>query len=177
MLYTTEAQNTTMRIYKHERGRLTKFVVTPQNHSINGIIQSLGFNLSQIHVVNTFDSSRVECIGFKILSKEAVFIVLKDQHTSLSLNELYEEIKAVDWDYEYSSHIVEDILNEGVGSEDLTLDFLKSVMSLEKEGGALYYSADFGLYLTFKDGFLESFSSSEWLNTDSKWLRDLNEKM
>ena len=83
----------------------------------------------------------------------------------------------MDWNFEYSSHTVEAILAEGVENHSLTFDYLNSLLNLKKESEFLFKAIDFELYLTFKDGYLESFASSEWSNAASKWLMDANKEL
>jgi hypothetical protein len=44
----------------------------PGNGSINNCIESLGFPINHIHTVNTFSSDKIDCLGFKTLSRQLV---------------------------------------------------------------------------------------------------------
>jgi len=165
-------------IYKLVGEKLIEYDNQPENGSINSIIEELGFELTQVHTIHTFDSSIIECIGVKIFSKNVVFVLAKDKNLSVSSRALKQEMNDIDWDFEYSSHTIEDILNEGIEAKNLTQEFLNSNIELQlEEGNSVYLAPSLDLYLYFKDGILESYTSSEWTNAASKWLISVNKKM
>jgi len=165
-------------IYRLENDyNLIEFDTSPGNGSINSIIEELGFERSQIHVIFTFDSKKIEYIGVKIFTKHVAFVLTKETVVNLTLSILNQELNKVDWNYEYSSHNIEDILNVGIESKSLTLDFLKTVIELNKENDTLYLAPTLDLYLNFNNNILNGFASSEWSNAASKWLKNLNENM
>lgn len=145
--------------------------------SINDTIEYLGFHTTQIHTVNTFDSPTIEVIGVKIFTKQPVFVWAKEKNTRLDFKNLSRELKNTDWDFEYSSHTIEDILTEGIEAQSLTFEYLSSVLELHKESDTLFNAPSIGLYLNFNNGYLESYTSSDWANTASKWLKGVNERL
>lgn len=164
-------------LYKLEASKLIEFDIFPGDGSINSIIISCGYELSQIHTVFLFDSKYLEYIGVKVFSKDLVFAKVKQEKCPIDLRILKNEIDKIDWDNEYSSHIVLDILNKGIETKSLSLEFLNSVLELKKEGDSLYHVPNFDLYLNFRYGKLENFTSFNWLNADSKWLKKVNNVM
>ncbi|WP_339869375.1 hypothetical protein [uncultured Algoriphagus sp.] len=164
-------------IYKVDNGVIVDLEESPGNGSINAIIEYLGFDTSQVHTIFTFDSPVIEIIGFKIFTQEPVFTLAKNKATRVDFRSLIKEIKGIDWEYEYSSHTVEDALSEGIERESFTFDFLNSVLLLKREGDDLYQAPKFGLYLKFENGLLKSFTSSDWSNSASKWLKGINNTM
>ncbi len=163
--------------FKVEKDNLIEIASIPGKGSINDCIESLGFPINHIHTVNTFDSKKIYCLGFKTLSKELVFVLAKTHETKLSFSDITNELRIVDWNFEYSSLNIEDILNEGIDSENFDLEYLKSVIDLQAENDTLFKSEKLGIYLQFENGILKAFSSSEWENSSTKWLTNLNELM
>lgn len=163
-------------IYVFENSNLIELEETPGNGSINSIIESIGFSTNQIYTVHTFNSKKVEVLGFKIFTKEVLFALAKKDRT-ISVADISKEKKKIDWQFEYSSLNVEDILNDGIESQNLSLDFLFSVLNLIEEDTNLFKSEEFDLYLQFENNLLQAFTSSEWENSSSKWIKGLNEKM
>lgn len=149
---------------------------TPGNGSINSIIESIGFSTNQVRTIRLFESKKIEILGFKIFSKEVLFVLAKKDR-KISIEDISKAKKQIDWKFEYSSLNVEDILNEGVEAKNLSFDFLNSVLELTQERTNLFLSKEFNLYLQFENNILQSFASSEWENSSSKWLKDINEKM
>ncbi|MHA8061183.1 hypothetical protein PQG22_07890 [Aquirufa beregesia] len=176
-LFGKKSQEYKTGIFKLEGDRLVEFDNLPGDGSINSIIISCGYELSQVHIVLTFDSKVIEFIGFKIFSKEVVFAKVKQEKDNLDLKVLKREIAKIDWDYEYSSHTVLDILNNGIEANSLSFEFLSSVLELKKDGDSLYQSPQLELYLNFRTGKLENFTSLNWLNADSQWLKKINNGM
>ena len=163
-------------IYVFENSNLIELEETPGNGSINSIIESIGFSTNQVHTVHTFDSKKIEVLGFKIFSKEVLFALAKKDRT-ISVADILKEKRKIDWQFEYSSLNVEDILNDGIKAQNLSLDFLSSVLELIREDTSLFKSKEFDLYLQFENNLLQAFTSSEWENSATKWLKGLNEKM
>jgi len=163
-------------IYVFDNSNLVELEETLGNGSINSIIESIGFSTTQVHTVFTFNSKKIEILGFKVFSKEVLFALAKKDR-KISIEDISREKKQIDWQFEYSSLNVEDILNEGIDAQNLSFDFLNSVLELTQEDINLFKSKEFDLYLQFKNNFLQAFTSSEWENSSSKWLKGLNEKM
>jgi uncharacterized protein (UPF0335 family) len=103
-----------------------------------------------------------------------VFILAKTHETKLSFSDVQKEVKQIDWGFEYSSLNIEDILQDGIDSENFDLKFLESVVNLRKDNENIYKSEQLGLYLNFENGILTAFTSTGWDNSATKWLADLN---
>jgi len=135
--------------FKVDNDKLIAINEIPGNGSINSCIESLGFPINHIRTVNTFSSDKTDCLGFKNLSKQLVFVLAKTRETKLSYSDVQKELRQIDWDYEYSSLNVEDILEAGIDFENFDLTFLKSVIDLREDGENVYKSEQLGLYLQF----------------------------
>lgn len=163
--------------YKIDEGKLIEIEETPGNGSINSIIEYLGYPKNYIYIVHTFNSTKINCLGFKTLCKELIFVLAKSPETKLLFSDVSKEVGTVDWSFEYSSLNIEDILNEGIELENFDFDFLKSVIDLTPDGENLFKSKKLGLYFQFDDGILKAFTSSGMDNSSTKWLKDLNSIM
>lgn len=165
-------------IFEIKDGNLLELEVTPGNGSINSIIEYFGYATNLVHIVHTFDSKNLECLGFKVLSKKLVFALAKNEKTNISYSDVLKEVNRIDWDFEYSSLNVEDILNDAVDSENMNFEFLKSVLSdLSLVESSTYKSEKLGLYFYFENDILKSFNSSGFDNSATKWLKNLNPTM
>jgi len=160
--------------FKVEKETLIEIEEMPGNGSINACIESLGFPKNHIRTVLTFNSAQIQCLGFKTLSKQLVFVLAKNRETKISYSDVQKEISQIDWDNEYSSLNVEDILEDGVNMENLNLSFLQSVIDLKRDGDNVYKSEKLGLYLQFDNDILVAFTSSGFDDSATKWLNDLN---
>ena len=163
--------------FKADKEKLIAINEIQGNGSINSCIESLGFATNQIRTVNTFSSNKTDCLGFKVLSKQLVFVLAKTKETKLSYSDVQKELNQIDWNYEYSSLNVEDILQDGINFENFDLTFLKSVIDLKEDEENIFTSEQFGLYLQFENGILKAFTSSGWDNSATKWLADINPVM
>ena len=162
-------------IYKIENNNMVELGEQPGNGSFNSITEHFGYNIAQIHIYQAFDSDLIEVIGLKIFTLEPVYVVASDITKRVRMNTVLQELRDIDWGFEYSSHAIEDILDQGL--EILTLEYLNSVLDLELEGDSLYNSPKLGLFLNFQDGVLSNYSSSDWANTSSKWIKAANEQL
>lgn len=161
--------------FRVEKETLIEIEKMPGNGSINACIESLGFLKNHIRTVLTFNSAKIQCLGFKTLSKELVFVLAKNHETKISYSDVQKEIKQINWDNEYSSLNIEDILESGL--ENFDLNFLQSVIDLKKDGDNIYKSEQLGLYLQFDNDILAAFTSSGFDDSATKWLKDLNPAM
>jgi hypothetical protein len=164
-------------IYIIQNEKLIELENLPGEGSINDIIKSLGYELNQIHTILTYDSKDISNIGVKVLSKIPVFVITREGVSNLKTSALNRELTNIDWSFEYDSTEVYRILNEGIESKNLKLDFMCKVMQLDKKSERTYKATNFGLLLNFDQDILVSFSSSDGLSAESKWLKDLNPKM
>jgi len=144
--------------------------------SINNCIEKIGFPTNHIYTIHPFDSDKISVLGFKTLTKNLEF-VLAENKSKISYSDVLKAIMGIDWNLEYSDLNIEDILQEGIDYENFDLDFAKSILDLTKEDKDLYKSKKFGLYLQFENEILNAFSSSEWENSSTKWLKDINQNM
>ncbi len=163
--------------FKVDNGKLIGINEIPGNGSINSCIESLGYPTNHIRTVITFSSDKIDSLGFKTLSKELVFVLAKTRETKLSYSDAQKEIKQIDWNHEYSSLNIEEILQDGIDMENFDLNFLKSVVDLREDTENIYKSEQLGLYLQFENDFLTAFTSTGWDNSATKWLADLNPMM
>jgi hypothetical protein len=163
--------------FKYDNETLIEINDTPGNGSINSCIESLGFPANHVKTIHTFDSDKISCLGFKSLSKQLVMVLTKSPRTKISYSDVQREINRIDWDFEYSSLSIEEILEEGIDLQNLDLSFLKSIVDLKEDGLNVYRSDQLGLYFQFDRGILRAFTSTGWDNSATKWLRDLNPKM
>lgn len=147
------------------------------NGSINSAIESLGFSSNHVHIVLPFDSDKISVLGFKTLSKDLVLVMTKNSETKITYSDVQKVIDQIDWDFEYSSLRIEDILNEGIDLENFDLKFLMSVVDLKEEGDNMYKSERLGLYFQFDNGILKAITSTTWENSATKWLYNLNPNM
>lgn len=177
MMFGNEDKIPTTGFFTLERGHLVEAKEMPGKGSINDWIQSLGIPRNHIHIVFGFDSMNIECIGFKTLSKELVFVLAKKDSGTILMSDINDLKKRIDWDFEYSSLNVEDILKDGIELENFDFDFLSSVIDLQPDGKDTYRSDQLGLYLQFENNILKAFASSDWDNSATKWLRNLNDTM
>lgn len=144
--------------------------------SINDCIVKIGFPTNHIHTIHSFDSDKISVLGFKTLTKKLEFVLVENK-SKISFSDVSKAVNSIDWKYEYSDLNVKDILQEGVDYENFDLDFVKSILELAKEDKDLYKSQKLGLYLQFQNGILVAFSSSEWENSTTKWLKGINQNM
>lgn len=163
--------------FKADNEKLIEISEILGNGSIASCIESLGFPTNHIHIVYTFDSDKITCLGFKTLSKKLVFILTESPEIKISYSDVQKEINQINWGYEYSSLNINDILEEGINLENFSLDFLKSVIHLKEDGKNTYKSDQLGLFLQFDDGILKAFTSTGWDNSATKWLNNLNPTM
>ena len=113
-LFSKKSNQSKTGIFEIKDGEFVELNETPGNGSINSVIEYLGYATNQVHVVLTFESKNIECLGFKVLSKNLVFAFAKTEKTNISYSDILKEINRIDWDYEYSSLKIEDILKEAI---------------------------------------------------------------
>lgn len=154
--------------------------VLPGNGSINSLIDSLGYDRNLVHVVHALDSSKIDCIGVKLFSddknNQILFALAKDKH-KLKLQDVYAVMKKIDWNFEYSALDIEDILESGIEYNNLSKEYLQDVADLTMIGEDTYESKKFGLYLCFENDMLVAFSSANWDNKASRWVKEINPDM
>lgn len=176
-IFGSKENSSTTGFFRVDNDKLIGINEIPGNGSINSCIESLGFPINHIRTIITFSSNKIDSLGFKTLSKELVFVLAKTRGTKLSYSDVQKEIKQIDWNYEYSSLNIEEILQDGIDMENLDLNFLKSVVDLTEDSENVYKSEQLGLYLQFEDNILTAFTSTGWDNSATKWLAGLNPMM
>lgn len=164
-------------IYVKQGQTLAELEVLPGEGSINDITISLGYNINQVHTVFLFDSKFVSNIGVKIFTKEVVFVLTENGVTDLNINQLNKELNKIDWDFEYSSSVIESILSEGIEDQNLSFDYLSSIINLVPKTDSIFHTKKLDLYLHFEDGILSKYTSADGYSASSKWLKSMNSQM
>jgi hypothetical protein len=160
--------------YKVIGDSLEEYDVLPEGGSMNAICLDLGYHPDQIHIAMTFDSKITSNIGVKIFTKDPVFVMTEDKVKNINLKIVHSELNKIDWDFEYSSSNIENILEQGIENQTLTYDYLNSVISLSSKGDEIYLAKELDLYLQFENNTLISFASTDGLSAASKWLKSVN---
>ena len=160
--------------YKVIGDSLEEYDVLPEGGSMNTICLDLGYHPDQIHIVMTFDSKITSNIGVKIFTKDPVFVMTEDKVKNINLKLVHSELNKINWDFEYSSSNIENILEQGIENQTLTYDYLNSVISLSSKGDEIYLAKELDLYLQFENNTLVSFASTDGLSAASKWLKSVN---
>ncbi|SFB80887.1 hypothetical protein SAMN04487891_102457 [Flagellimonas taeanensis] len=163
--------------FKVENNGLIEINRLNGNGSINNCIEAIGFPTNHIYTISTFDSDKISCLGFITLTRDLQFVLVKSPQIKISFSDVLNAKNSIDWEFEYSDLNVEDILQDGIDSENFDMDFVKSILDLSEEGGNLYQSKKYGLYLQFENGILKAYTSSEWDSSSTKWLKDINQEM
>lgn len=163
--------------FKVEKDKFIPLDELPGNGSINDAKLSTGYPINHVHTIHSFNASKIEFLGVKLFTREPLMVFLKDKNLDISKDELDKAISQVDWDFEYGSLEVEDMLDAGITQENLSLDFLQSVLVLTKEDENLYKCNQFKLFLQFEGNLLKHFTSSDLESTSTKWLKNINPQM
>lgn len=165
-------------VFKIQNRVLIEIDKVPGIGSINDYINDIGFAGNQIHVVINLNSKKISHLGFKIFTKEPILVFTKKENQKISVSDVGNAVKSIDWNSEYSTLNTDGFLDMGIDYGNLSLEFLKSVIELKQEDSKLYKSEQLGLYLQFNENkMLESFSSAGWDNSSTRWLRSFNEEM
>src|SRR4051794_41002162 len=94
-LFSRKADKHKTGFYKIEGSKLFEIREIPGNRSINSVIEYLGYATNHIRIVNTFDSNKIDCLGFKTLSQELIFVLAKSPSTKLSFSDVLKEVRKV----------------------------------------------------------------------------------
>lgn len=154
--------------------------VLPGNGSINSIVDSLGYDRNLVHIVHIFDSNKIDCIGVKLFSDDKtnkiLFVVAKNK-CKLNLSDVYNQMKKVDWEFEYSALNVADFLDSGIENNNLSREYLQEFVELTMISEDTYECQKFGLLLRFENDILMAYSSANWDNEASRWLKEINPEL
>lgn len=80
----------------------------PPANTINSVIEALGYEASQLHMVLTVNSNKTTFMFVRRHSKNPVFVMAKSKDIALSYSDLANEIRMVDWDFERRQQLFED---------------------------------------------------------------------
>lgn len=163
------------RIYRLNNSRFSE-VEFRVGRSINEITEAFGFATSQIHVVFLHKSPVFQCIAVRIFTKQVEFVLIKED-VAPTIPMLKQVLEAIDWESEYASDSIEDMLERGIADKSLHLEYLNSVLDLKERQASVYYAPTLELYLNFNEELLIGFTSADWTSAESKWLKKVNGKM
>lgn len=163
-------------IFRVENQNLVELDSTPGNGSINSIVKFLGYKPQQVRTIHAFKSESLLCVGVKIFTKDVVFAISKEKQL-ISNRDIDKLLNSTDWSFEYSSHSVQEILDDGIKENCLSLDFLNSVLDLKRENNDTFFAQSLDLFLTFQNNLLVAYTTSDLFNADSNWLKNLNQEM
>ena len=143
-----------------------------ENKSANGIVEHLGYNITQMHVYHdshsSLENSKIFQVAFEIFSNNIIFIQTNDTVIKVTNKMLDNYLKDCDLEHEYRDNAF-DILTDGIAGKNLTIEFLSKVLNIEdpKPDGKYLYEK-LGYYLYFNEGYLTDFESVDELN---RWAK------
>lgn len=145
--------------------------------STNGIARHLGYHADQIH---TFRGdlnlkNKIVAVSFEIFSKTIVFIQTKPEVTRLKTNRVQSFLSDFNFEEEYNSLNIRDILLEGIRNKTFTIEFLSKVLNFSPlSPNENFYATDLGVHLFFVNGILASFKFDNDLNEWARYFQEIN---
>jgi len=144
--------------------------------SVNGIVEDLGYNKDQVHTILTFGMKNINWVGVIVFTKQIVFIQTEQTVHSISSSLKREIIKSIDWEFEYSSYNIEEILSSAIENRSFTANFLSNVFNVSLEPDSIITVDRLGYTLIFDNNLLVDFISADGLNKSAKTIQNLNEE-
>ena len=136
-----------------------------ENQSANGIVEHLGYKITQMYTYASLKNSKIYQIAFEIFSNNIIFIQTKNTAKEITNEMLKNYLKDLDLEYEYKC-FADIMLKAGIEEKSFTIEFLSKVLNIEdpKPDGK-YFIEKLGYYLYFCKGYLTHFESAEGLNS------------
>lgn len=136
-----------------------------ENQSANGIVEHLGYKITQKYTYASLKYSKIYQIAFEIFSNNIIFIQTKNTVKEITNEMLKKYLKDLDLEYEYKC-FADIMLTAGIEEKSFTIEFLSKVLNIEdpKPDGK-YFIEKLGYYLYFCKGYLTRFESAEGLNS------------
>ncbi len=145
--------------------------------SINSTAKSIGYSPIKLHTyLIDFDrSNNINVILLEVFTDNVIAVMtLKEVH-SLSIKEVNSLMKDFDYNHEYSSYTVQDILLKGIKEKSLDLDYLARTLAFDgKDKNGVYYSEKIDVKLFFNNGVLASFEYDNDLNKWARYIKSIN---
>ena len=169
-----------MSTFINKDGEFIKLDQKIGNNSINDITTYLGYNYDQVHSIFTGNNkgTPVKTTIVEVFTSNVIVALTDDHISQISKKDVEIFMKDFDFDFEFGSYNLQDILLEGIENKSFSLKFLERV--LEFKGSDLngeYYSEKIDSYLFFVNGTLGSFRFSDDLNKNSRHIKSLNPKI
>ncbi len=145
--------------------------------SINDITIHLGYHPDQTKVYfGDFDQNfDVVDVIIEIFSCNIVFVLTKDTVTKLDKSKVDYFLRDFDYDSEFDSYDIDSIFQTGIENMSLSIEFLTRVLNINNaEPNGVFYAKSLDLYLSFKDGLLIDFRSTDGLSKWARYYKQLN---
>ena len=154
-----------------------EFTETTSENSINGIAAHLGYNKDQFSTYfGDFDLNYdVQNVVIEIFSCKIIFVLTKPTVTKLKKHKVDYFMRNFNFQKEFDNINITNILQNGIDNKSLTIEFLSRVLNLGiSDPSGIFYSKNLDLYLSFWDGILTKFTTSDRLNEWSRHFKHLN---
>lgn len=169
-----------MSVFINKNGTFVKLHELPNRGSINDIVAYLGYHDDQVYTLFGFDSSKtaIDTIVVEVFTSNIIFLSYNNDVEKVSKKDLQVFMKDFDFNFEFNSSTVQDILLEGIEHKSLPLEFLSRVLGFQySDVNGSYYAKKLDIYLFFINGFLASFKFSNDLNKNSRYVQSINPDM
>ena len=114
----------------------------------------------------------------EVFTTNVIIALADDNVNQISHEDVQIFMKDFDYDFEYGSYNLQDILLEGIENKSFELDFLGRVLEFEySDLNGEYYSDKIDSFLFFVNGKLASFKFSDDLNKNARHIKSLNPKI
>ncbi|UEG49620.1 hypothetical protein LK994_13340 [Ferruginibacter lapsinanis] len=144
--------------------------------SLNGISYHLGYHPDQLHHFTNHDlKSNIFNISVEIFTKNIVFILIDKSEKFIERKDVEDYMGGFDMNRVYTSYNIKTILEDGIESKSLKLDFLSRVLQIDDPSpNGMFFIPHLSMNLFFIDGILVSADSSDGLNEWAQHWKNLN---
>lgn len=159
-----------------ENGGYKQATDVPERYSINSLTWHFGYQPAQVETIFTIDpQSKVSNIALEIFTRNIVFVMTDKKTTFITER----DIKKCMGDYSVTKHYdsirIKDVLEEGIETESLTVEFLARVLNMPNVSrNGMFYSNKIKTYLYFTNGLLTNYQYDDGFSHWAKHLQKAN---
>lgn len=144
--------------------------------SINQITNAFGYHTDQIHCPSYGNpKDKIHYIGMEIFTRNIVYILANTNTTFITQKDVNKFLDGFSVTKEFDGKRVDEILNDGIDNQSLSVDFTAKVLKLEDvSDNGMFYSERIQTYLYFTDGYLSNFHFDDGLFPWARHLQKVN---
>ena len=171
-----------MRIFVKQNNNWVIKDINPENTSINGYMEALGYDTNQFYMYTDYEQSygsekepdSITCVCLKVMSEEIICVLTEPNRAELQDIDVQIYMAGFDYSIAYGLYSMESDLDEAIQRHNYSIQFVADALGVPyKPTDKELFSSKFNYFFYFENGYLVGYEIADGYNREARELKDM----